>query len=396
MAHAADTPPTFPADTWWPTVTVGPQPKGVQSLQGKAVVANSGAANVSLVTTCLPKSCSPDYYNPVPTYAVGAGPTSIVQSPGYIPNVYVSNAEANTVTVISNVSSYQPVQAATIPVGTRPAGIGADASFVYVANNGDNTVSVIDQSTNTVVATIPVGTAPWGVAAYLNTVYVANSGDGTVSVIDAKTRTVTNTIAVGTTPSGIAIDGFTLYVANNGSASVSVINTSTMAVTDTIPVGKQPWGIGAGNGAFFVANYGDGTVMTFDAATHKHTATLTTGGAPFGLSGYGGQANLIISDTAANKIFTVPLGAPTWSPTWSSNKAKRSVTATVGSWAGVEYGIVARSGFKTRHGTCRVSGGKARCTISKLPKGKTWRLSMTTKFPWQQFPGGNQNRKFRF
>jgi YVTN family beta-propeller protein len=34
------------------------------------------------------------------------------------------------------------------------------APFAYVANGGDNTVSVIDTATNTVVATIPVGNVP--------------------------------------------------------------------------------------------------------------------------------------------------------------------------------------------------------------------------------------------
>ena len=38
------------------------------------------------------------------------------------------------------------------------------APFAYVANAGDNTVSVIDTATNTVVAPIAVGSLPRGVA----------------------------------------------------------------------------------------------------------------------------------------------------------------------------------------------------------------------------------------
>ena len=55
---------------------------------------------------------------------------------------------------------------ATIPVGTVPFGVAfnADNGFMYVANFGSNTVSVIDPATNTVVATIPVGTHPFGIA----------------------------------------------------------------------------------------------------------------------------------------------------------------------------------------------------------------------------------------
>jgi len=35
-----------------------------------------------------------------------------------------------------------------------------NGAFVYVANGGSNTVSVIDTTTNAVVKTIPVGRAP--------------------------------------------------------------------------------------------------------------------------------------------------------------------------------------------------------------------------------------------
>jgi YVTN family beta-propeller protein len=84
------------------------------------------------------------------------------------------------------------------PVGdrTRPqvsyrarpvVGVAVDpaAGTVYVANEGDNTVSVIDEATGAVTGTIPVGPAPEGVAVdpATGTVYVANESGNTVSVI---------------------------------------------------------------------------------------------------------------------------------------------------------------------------------------------------------------------
>ncbi|MDE2590010.1 MAG: hypothetical protein KGL95_10150, partial [Patescibacteria group bacterium] len=38
----------------------------------------------------------------------------------------------------------------------------AQGQRVYVANSADNTISVIDSSTNTVIKTIPVGNSPFG------------------------------------------------------------------------------------------------------------------------------------------------------------------------------------------------------------------------------------------
>src|SRR5215204_1022026 len=94
----------------------------------------------------------------------------------------------------------------------------------YVTNALDNTVSVIDSATNTVVATVPVGITPEGVAvtpdgAYA---YVANFNNNTVSVIAAATNTVVATVPVGKNPFGTAItpDGAFAYVANDTTISV--------------------------------------------------------------------------------------------------------------------------------------------------------------------------------
>ncbi|PJW19680.1 hypothetical protein CV632_15060 [Geobacillus thermodenitrificans] len=78
--------------------------------------------------------------------------------------------------------------------------------FAYVTNAADNTVSVIDTSTNTVIATIPVASphdidlTPDGTHAY-----VTNTTTNTVSVLNTATNTVITTIPVGNAPHGIAI-----------------------------------------------------------------------------------------------------------------------------------------------------------------------------------------------
>jgi YVTN family beta-propeller protein len=75
----------------------------------------------------------------------------------------------------------------TIPVGIGPNGIAFDSANgnLYVTNSEDNTVSVISGQTNAVIGTIPVGKDPTGIAfdsANAN-LYVTNSEDNTVSVI---------------------------------------------------------------------------------------------------------------------------------------------------------------------------------------------------------------------
>ena len=80
---------------------------------------------------------------------------------------------------------------ATVTVGTNPYGVGVNPSTntIYVANEGSNTVSVIDGSTNAVTATVTVGTNPYdvGVNPSTNTIYVANEGSASVSVLTQAT-----------------------------------------------------------------------------------------------------------------------------------------------------------------------------------------------------------------
>src|SRR5215510_9296100 len=100
--------------------------------------------------------------------------------------------------------------------------------YLYVPNEYDNTVSVIDTSNDSVVATIPVsgnyadGLAvnPTGAA-----VYVA-SESGVVNVIDTATNTVTATIQVGSGADFVTFnpDGSRAYVTHYGGNSVVVID----------------------------------------------------------------------------------------------------------------------------------------------------------------------------
>jgi YVTN family beta-propeller protein len=111
----------------------------------------------------------------------------------------------------------------------------ARAQNAYIPNRADNTISVIDTATNTVIATIPVGSLPAGVAVTPDgsKVYVANENGNNVSVIDTATNTVVGSpIPVGGTPICVAVnpDGSKVYVTNRADNTISVIDTATNSV----------------------------------------------------------------------------------------------------------------------------------------------------------------------
>jgi YVTN family beta-propeller protein len=206
--------------------------------------------------------------------------------------VYVTNQGNNTVSVIATVNN---TVVATIPVmGVAPFGvtISPNGTLAYVTNLISNTVSVINTGTNTVIATIPVGTRPFAVA--LNAdgtrAYVANSGSDTVSVIDTtNNNTVIATINVGDDPIALVVspNGTRVYVANQSSHTVSVINTANNTVVATILVGAFPSGIAItpDGASVYVTNQGSGYVSVINTATNNVTANIaTTGSCPFGIA----------------------------------------------------------------------------------------------------------------
>ncbi len=154
----------------------------------------------------------------------------------------------------------------SIPVGNNPYQISpvvtvSGIKYVYVANQGDGTVSVIRLSDTTVVDTVTVGSEPYGVTTatvsgvvYL---YIANIGSKSVSVIDSRTNTVVATVTVGLNPYYVATVGTNVYVTNGLSNTVSVIDATTNTLEATVEVGSYPRGIKAHGTDLYVADYGD-------------------------------------------------------------------------------------------------------------------------------------------
>jgi YVTN family beta-propeller protein len=150
---------------------------------------------------------------------------------------YVANSVSNSVSVI-DVHTQKVVR--TVLVGRSPqkVAIDPDGRHAYVTNYGDNTVSVIDLPTqigmdlyNAIlrVNNIPVGMNPRGLAVARDShhAFVVNVGDDTMSVIDTATGTVIGTSFVGYSPDEVAVarDG-TAYITARGDGTVTVIHPS--------------------------------------------------------------------------------------------------------------------------------------------------------------------------
>lgn len=212
------------------------------------------------------------------------------QSPN---STYVTNL-SGTVSVIDNTTN---TVVATIPVGIFPSGVAItpNGARVYVTNIF-NSISVIEAATNSVIATIPSGQLPTGIAitpdgtrAYVVNQFVTDQGKNTVSVIDTMSNSIVAAISVGLGASEIAItpDGARAYVPNQQDSIITVIDIATNKVVTTIPLaGTAGIAITPNGTQAYVTSPGSATVSVIDIATNSVVATISLGTNqnPFGVA----------------------------------------------------------------------------------------------------------------
>lgn len=272
---------------------------------------------------------------------------------------------------------------ATINVGVTPAGIAItpDSRYAYVANNNnytlpnDDTVSVLDLTTNLPIATISnaafnepytVSINPAGTFAY-----VTNSNSTTVSVINIATNTVTATITGFDGPSGFAItpNGATAYVNNYGGpegvqsgngTTVRVVNLNTNTIVGPpITVGLAPAAVAVTpNGQFvYVANYttgspGAGTMSVIQTSNNTVVATIPGFSGPFAIAMTPDGQFAYVTNFGSNNFF--PFGTTVSVVSLQSNTIVATVTLGIQP-AGIAITPDGRYAYATNYDTLYTS-----------------------------------------
>ena len=191
-------------------VTVGAQPGGMAVADGDVWAANFGDATVSRI--------DPDSGQVVRTIPVGVAPYGIAAAGE---TVWVSNREDDSVIEI-NANSNRPAPAA-IAVGDNPKGVAIDdEGKVWVANAGDETVSVVANGEEQ--DTVNVGMEPRGVVFAFESIWVSVGFTDQVVRIDPATGDKQQTLTVGDNPEGITAGPRSVWVANGGNNTLTRID----------------------------------------------------------------------------------------------------------------------------------------------------------------------------
>lgn len=230
-----------------------------------------------------PYPCAPAHLADIP---VGWQPRGIAVDEGR-GRVYVANYASSTVSVIDSATNAVIETVFSDPNISAPSGITFDAAddTIWVTGQGTlgsmNTSWVVPISAKTfaVGAPIAVGSDPWGITfnPVDGNIYVANHGDDSVSVISPTFGSVIRTVPVGNAPYNLAVHRGTgrVYVANFGGKSVSVLENSGATVS-TIPLdfgSDQPFGIAVDDvlhDYVYITTVGSFRIETIDAG-HGHS-----------------------------------------------------------------------------------------------------------------------------
>jgi len=167
----------------------------------------------------------------------------LIASSATADEIWVSNEKDDTVSVI-DIDTLEVIR--TIDVGERPRGItfAKDHSVLYLCASDSDTVQVIDPDTGKVLHELPSGEDPEQFVLHPDNrhLYIANEDDAITTVVDTETRRVVAQIDVGIEPEGMAVspDGTISITTSETTSMAHWIDTSTQQLFANTLVDQRP------------------------------------------------------------------------------------------------------------------------------------------------------------
>lgn len=172
----------------------------------------------------------------------------------------------------------------------------AQAGRLYVTNERDGTLQVIDTATDRVIATARIADRPRGVVlspdgkrVYLAVSWWRNgkqprTNKERILALDAHTLKAVREYAAGTDPECVAVspDGKRLYLSNEDAGTATIVDTANGKNIATLVVGTEPEGVTASpDGRFvYVTTETSNVISVIDAKKEKTAANILVDARP--------------------------------------------------------------------------------------------------------------------
>lgn len=178
-----------------------------------------------------------------------AGTHMIVVTPD-ASKIFTANIGSDSVTVLERGANPLAWDATVIPVGKGPEAIDLSPSGreLWTAHSRDGGVTVIDVAARKVIATIDLGTKRSNRLKFTRDgklVLITDLDAGELRVIDAGARREIKRLPLGRSPEGILIapDGARAFVAVTGDNEVALVDLGTLSLVTRFSPGKGPDGM---------------------------------------------------------------------------------------------------------------------------------------------------------
>lgn len=206
--------------------------------------------------------------------------TLLLMTPAYADEIWVTNEKDDTISVI-DIETLEVTR--TIPTGERPRGItfSKDYSVVYICASDSDAVQVMDPVSGEILHDLPYGEDPEQFVLHPDNrhLYIANEDDAITTVVDVETRTVVDQIDVGIEPEGMAVspDGKIVITTSETTNMAHWIDTETRSLFANTLVDARPRHaefVKHGTELWVSAEIG-GTISVFDVATQAEKAKIS-------------------------------------------------------------------------------------------------------------------------
>ena len=199
----------------------------------------------------------------------------------------------------------------SVPVGFIPTDVTFNnaGSRAYVANQGSQSISVIDVATNSALPTLIVSGDPFKVFVPPgdSILWVATNRDSVYAIRLATGGEIARISTASATANGFASRDTLLWVSTRAGGSVMEINTKTYALVRTITLGGLPQDLvlSSDGQVLYVANEA-GTVQFITLATGSFTSvTLPGGGGAFGMAQRSSNGLLYVTSSGSGQVHVV-------------------------------------------------------------------------------------------
>lgn len=204
---------------------------------------------------------------------------TLLAAPALADEIWVTNEKDDTISVI-DIDTLEVVR--TIPTGERPRGItfSKDHSVVYICASDSDAVQVMDPETGEILHDLPSGEDPEQFVLHPDNrrLYIANEDDAITTVVDTETRKVIAQIDVGIEPEGMAVspDGTIAITTSETTNMAHWIDTESEQLFANTLVDSRPRHaefVKEGSELWVSSEIG-GTITVFDVATQAEKAKI--------------------------------------------------------------------------------------------------------------------------